>query len=66
MFDSSYFDEKKELPLFQFVFEIELRNFKKLLKDLVLICPLFIKNGKKYRDIYIEIIEDFKYQLKNQ
>ena len=27
--------------------DIELRNFKKLLKDLVLICPFFIKNGKK-------------------
>ena len=33
--------------------DIELRNFKKLLKDLVLISPFFIKNGKKYRDIYI-------------
>ena len=26
---------------------IELRKFKKLLKDLVLICPFFNKNGKK-------------------
>ena len=33
--------------------DIELSNFKKLLKDLVLICPFFIKNCKKYRDIYI-------------
>ena len=27
--------------------DIELRKFKKLLKDLVLICPFFNKNGKK-------------------
>ena len=41
--------------------DIELSNFKKLL-----ICPFFIKNCKKYRDIYIEIMEDFKYPLKNR
>ena len=61
-FDFFDFGEIKQI---MDLINIELSNFKKLLKDLVLICPFFIKNCKKYRDIYIEIMEDFKYQLKN-
>ena len=59
-FDFFDFGEIKQI---MDLINIELSNFKKLLKDLVLICPFFIKNGKD-RDFYIEIMEDFEYQLK--
>ena len=45
--------------------DIELKNFKKLLNDLLSICPYFIKNSRNM-NVSEEIMKDFLFQLKNR
>ena len=61
-FDFFDFGEVKEIMDF---IDIELKHFKKLLKDLLQLCPFLIKNGR-YRNVYEEIMKNLRYQLKNQ
>ena len=44
---------------------IELKNFKKLLTDLLTICPYFIKNGRN-KNVSEEMMKYFLFQLRNQ
>ena len=44
--------------------DIELKNFKKLLNDLLTICPYFIKNSRN-KNASEEIMKDFLIQVKN-
>ena len=60
-----FFDSIGKIKEIMDFIDIELKHFKKLLKDLLLLCPIFIKNGR-YRNVFKEIIKDFKYQLKNR
>ena len=59
-----FFDSIGEIKEIMDFIDIELKHFKKMLKDLLLLCPFFIKNGR-YRNVFKEIMKDFKYQLKN-
>ena len=45
--------------------DIELKDFKKLLTDLLTICPYFIKNGTN-KNVSEEIMKDSLFQLKNR
>ena len=62
-FDIFYFlGEIREIMDFT---DIELKNFEKLLTDLLTICPYFIKNGIN-KNVSEEMMNDFLFQLRNR
>ena len=60
-----FFDSLGEIREIMDFIDIELKNFKKLLNDLLSICPYFIKNSRNM-NVSEEIMKDFLFQLKNQ
>ena len=59
-----FFDSLGEIREIMDFIDIELKNFKKLLTDLLTICPYFIKNGRN-KNVSEEMMKDFLFQLKN-
>ena len=59
-----FFDSLGEIREIVDFIGIELKNFKKLLNDLLTICPYFIKNSRN-KNVSDEIMKDFLLQLKN-
>ena len=59
-----FFDSLGEIIEIMDFIDIELKNFKKLLNDLLTICPYFIKNSRN-KNVSEEIMKDFLLQLKN-
>ena len=45
--------------------DIELKNFKRLLTDLLTICPYFIKNGRN-KNVSEEMMKKILFQLRNR
>ena len=60
-----FFDSLGEIREIMDFIDIELKNFKKLLNDLLSICPYFFKNSRNV-NVSEEIMKDFLFQLKNQ
>ena len=60
-----FFDSLGEIREIMDFIDIELKNFKKLLNDLLSICPYFIKNSRNM-NVSEEIMKDFLFQLKNR
>ena len=59
-----FFDSLGEIREIMDFIDIELENFKKLLNDLLTICPYFIKNSRN-KNVSEEIMKEFLLQLKN-
>ena len=59
-----FFDSIGEIREIMDFIDIELKNFKNLLNDLLTICPYFIKNSRN-KNVSEEIMKDFLFQLKN-
>ena len=60
-----FFDSLGEIREIMDFIDIELKNFKKLLTDLLTICPYFIKNGRN-KNVSEEMMKDFLFQLTNR
>ena len=60
-----FFDSLGEIREMMDFINIELKNFKKLLTDLLTICPYFIKNGRN-KNVSEEMMKDFLFQLRNR
>ena len=60
-----FFDSLGEIREIIDFIDIELKNFKKLLIDLLTICPYFIKNGRN-KNVSEEMMKYFLFQLRNQ
>ena len=60
-----FFDSLGEIREIMDFIDIELRNFKKLLTDLLTISPYFIKNSRN-KNVSEEIKKDFLFHLKNR
>ena len=60
-----FFDSLGEIREIMDFIDIELKNFKKLLTDLLTICPYFIKNGRN-KNVSEEMMKDFLFQLRNR
>ena len=60
-----FFDSLGEIREIMDLIDIELKNFKKLLTDLLTICPYFIKNGSN-KNVSEERMTKFLFQLKNR
>ena len=61
----NFFDSLGEIREMMDFINIELKNFKKLLTDLLTICPYFIKNGRN-KNVSEEMMKDFLFQLRNR
>ena len=59
-----FFDSLGEIREIMDFIDIELKNFKKLLTDLITICPYFIKNGGN-KNVSEEMMKYFLFQLRN-
>ena len=59
-----FFDSLGEIREIMDFIDIELKNFKKLLTDLLTICPYFIKNGRN-KNVSEEMMKAFLFQQKN-
>ena len=59
------FDSLGEIREIMDFIDIELKNFQKLLTDLLTICPYFIKNGRN-KNVFEEMMKDFLFQLTNR
>ena len=59
-----FFDSLGEIREIMDFIDIELKNFKKLLTDLLTICPYFIKNGRN-KKVSEEMMKDFLFQLRD-
>ena len=62
---SDFFGSLGEIREIMDFIDIELKDFKKLLTDLLTICPYFIKNDRN-KNVSEEIMKDFLFQLKNR
>ena len=60
-----FFDSLGEIREIMDFIDIGLKNFKKLLTDLVTVCPDFIKNGRN-KNVSEEMMKDFLLQLRNR
>ena len=60
-----FFNSLGEIREIMDFIDIELKNFKKLLTDLLTICPYYIKNGRN-KNVSEEMMKDFLFQLRNQ
>ena len=60
-----FFDSLGEIREIMDFIDIELKNFKKLLTDLLTICQYFIKNGRN-KNVSEEMMKDFLFQLRNR
>ena len=59
-----FFDSLGEIREIMDFIDIELKNFKKLLTDLLTICPYFIKNGRN-KNMSEEMMKKILFQLRN-
>ena len=60
-----FFDSLGEIREIMDFIDKELKNFKKLLTDLLTICPYFIKNGRN-KNVSEEMMKKFLFQLRNR
>ena len=60
-----FFDSVGEIREIMDFIDKELKNFKELLTDLLIICPYFIKNDRN-KNVSEEIMKDFLFQIRNR